>query len=94
MVRKGELGLGDTIKVGSVRTAINAIAQTIALERGKTPLHNKNGDYHLAIRQMFDGWAKEDPPVEKKLAVGVDLPEEACARGRRSKRAKLMAIGD
>ena len=94
MVRAGELGRGNQIKVGSVRAAINAVASTIALERGETPLHNEGGDYHLAIRQMFDGWAKEDPPVEKKLAVGVDLPEEACARGRRSKKAKLMAIGD
>ena len=96
MVRKGELGLGNEIKVGSVRTAINAIAQTIALERGETPLHNDNGDYHLGIKQMIDGWAKADPPVEKKLAVGIDLPEEACDRGRRSKtrRSRAMVIGD
>ena len=50
MVRKGELGLGNEIKVGSVRTAINAIAQIIAFERDKTPLHNNNGDYHLGIK--------------------------------------------
>ena len=45
---------------------------------------------------MIDGWAKGDPPVEKKLAVGIDLPEEACDRGRRSKtrRSRAMAIGD
>ena len=49
MVRAGELGRGNQIKVGSVRAAINAVASTIALEQGKTPLHNKNGDYHLVI---------------------------------------------
>ena len=96
MVREGELGHGNTIKTGSVRTAISAIAQTIAMERGETPLHNESGEYHLPIRMMFEGWSKADPPVEKKLAVGVDIPEDCCKRGRRSTRrkAKAMAVGD
>ena len=55
MVRAGELGCGNQIKVGSVRAAINTVALTITLEQGTTPLYNKNGEYHLAIRQMLDG---------------------------------------
>ena len=62
------------VRVGSVRTAITAIAQTIALDRGEMPLHNEIGNYHAPISHMIDGFKKEDPASEKKLAVGVDIP--------------------
>jgi len=94
MVRQGCLGRGKQIRVGSVRTAITAIAQTIALDRGETPLHNEAGEYHLPLKLMLDGFAKEDPPSEKKLAVGVDIPEHCCRRGHKSTAAKAKAIGD
>ena len=94
MVRTGELGHGKQIRVGSVRTAITAIAQTIALDRGETPLHNELGEYHAPLSLMLDGFKKQDPPSEKKMAVGVDIPEDCCARGLKSKTAKGMAVGD
>ncbi|EJK43807.1 hypothetical protein THAOC_37712 [Thalassiosira oceanica] len=94
MVRQGCLGRGKQIRVESVRTAITAIAQTIALDRGETPLHNEAGEYHLPLKLMLDGFAKEDPPSEKKLAVGVDIPEHCCRRGNKSAAAKAKAIGD
>ena len=37
---------------------------------------------------------REDPPSEKKLAVGIDIPEYCCAKGLKSKTAKGLAIGD
>ena len=94
MVRTGELGHGKQIRVGSVRTAITAIAQTIALDRGETPLHNELGEYHAPLNLMLDGFKKEDPPSEKKLAVGIDIPEYCCEQGFKSKTAKGLAIGD
>ena len=94
MVRTGEVGHGKQIRVGSVRTAITSVAQTIAVDKGKTPLHNDAGDYHLPIKLMLDGFKRQDPPSEKKLAVGIDIPEECCARGLKSKTAKGLAIGD
>ena len=94
MVRQGSLGRGKQVRVGSVRTAIAAVAQTIAMDRGETPFHNEAGEYHLPIKLMFEGFAKEDPASEKKLAVGVDVPEHCCRRGARAKTAKARAIGD
>ena len=64
------------------------------MDRGKTPLHNDLGDYHLPIKHMLDGFEKVDPPSEKKLAVGIDLPEHCCARAKRASSAKARAIGD
>ena len=43
---------------------------------------------------MLEGFKREDPPSEKKLAVGIDLPEYCCGRGLKSKTAKGLAIGD
>ena len=31
--------------------------------------------FFLCLQEMFDGWAKEDPPKMKKLSVEVDVPE-------------------
>ena len=94
MVRTGELGHGKQIRAGSVRTAITAIAQTIALDRGEMPLHNEIGNYHAPISHMIDGFKKEDPASEKKLAVGVDIPEHCCKEGLKSGTAKGLAVGD
>ena len=94
MVRTGELGHGKQIRVGSVRTAIAAVAKTIAMDRGEMPLHNEAGKYHAPLSLMLEGFQREDPPSEKKLAVGVDIPEECCRQGFRSKTAKGLAIGD
>ena len=94
MVRQGELGRGRKIRVGSVRSAIAAVAQTIALDKGTLPFHNDAGDYHLPIRLMLAGFGKEDPATEKKLAVGVDVPELCCKAARRKKSARARAIGD
>ena len=75
MVRTGKLGHGKQIRAGSVRTAITAVAQTIALDRGEMPLHNELGNYHAAISHIIDRFKSVDPPLEKKLAVGVEIPE-------------------
>ena len=56
MVRTGELGHGKQIRVGSVRTAIAAVAQTIAMDRGEMPLHNEVGNYHAPLSLMLDGF--------------------------------------
>ena len=64
------------------------------MDRGETPLHNEAGDYHLPLKLMLDGFAKYDPPSEKKLAVGIDIPEHCCRRGNKSTSAKARAIGD
>ena len=94
MVRTGELGHGKQIRVGSVRTAIASVAQAIAMDRGKTPLHNECGEYYMPISLMLEGFQRQDPPSEKKLAVGIELVEECCKRGLKSKKARGLAAGD
>ena len=94
MVRTGELGHGKQIRVRSVGTAITVVAQTIALDRGKTLLHNKLGEYPAPLSLVLDGFKKQDPPSEKKLVVGVDIPEYCCKQGLKSKTARGYAVGD
>ena len=43
---------------------------------------------------MIDGFKRVDPPSEKKLAVGVEIPEHCCKEGLKSGTAKGLAVGD
>ena len=58
------------------------------------PFHNKLGDYHAPISHMIDGFRKEDPPSEKKLAVGVDVLEHCCKKRLKWNTAKGLAVED
>ena len=59
------------------------------------PLHKElENYYHAPISHMVDGFRREDPPSEKKLAVEVEVPEHCCKEGLKSGTAKGLAIGD
>ena len=95
MVRCGDVGRGKQIRSDTVRAALSAIAQTIAMDRGTTPIHDDNGNYLIPIAMMLKGWKKEDPPTEQKLAVGIDLVEYLCQMGLKKQiNGLLAAVGD
>jgi hypothetical protein len=74
--RRGYFGRGRQVAVGTVRPAITAIGQTGAMDTGYNPTMIDGTDKLLPpLRIMFDGWSKYDKPTEKKLPVGVDIPE-------------------
>ena len=58
------------------------------------PLHNEIRNYHAPISHMIDGFKRADPPSEKKLAVGVEVPEHCCKEGLKSGTAKGLAVGN
>ena len=44
---------------------------------------------------MLDGFAKADPPTEKKCAIGIDIPERVCKLGLAKGATQwLQAVGD
>lgn len=95
-VRSGFFGRGRKIQSDSARSAITAVGQTISLDTGLNPTKEDNGQRLLfPIRQMMDGWRKEDPPTEKKLPVEVDVPEFLADMGRQASASPLQqAVGD
>ena len=75
-VRSGYYGRRKQVQAGTVSQALSAVGTTISLAVGCNPIKEKYST-KLAprLRQMLDGWSKEDPPTMKKLPVEVDIPE-------------------
>ena len=95
MVRQGDVGRGNQVQAGSVSTAISAVAQTIAMDHGTSPLNDAQGNLHRPIKLMLAGFARADPPTEKKCAIGVDIPERLCKLGlTKGATPWLQAVGD
>ena len=77
-VQKGKKG--RPLGAGTVRSALRGINTPIALEKGKQPLHQIDGDHYIkTIQNIMAGFKTFDPSVEKNLAVHPDLPKFAAA---------------
>jgi hypothetical protein len=76
-LRTGYYGRGRQITAAAVTSSITAVGTTIALATGSNPTKMIGAQDKLLPRlaQMFEGWRKEDPPTQKKLPVGIDIPE-------------------
>ena len=75
-VRSGKFGRGGVVKADTVSTALSAIGKEIDMVRGVNPVKRQGSDKYIPrLSQTLDGWRKEDPPVQKKLPVEVDVPE-------------------
>jgi len=75
-LRKGKRG--RPVGTGSIRAGLGGVYTQISLDRGKRPLHQQNGEHYVTpVQHMLAGFANFDPPVEKKLAVGPDVPQFA-----------------
>ena len=69
-------GQGKQVQAATVSGAITAIGQKIALEHQINPTKMPALDKLLPrISELLAGWAKMDPPTQKKLPVEADVPE-------------------
>jgi hypothetical protein len=76
MVREGHYGYGRQVRASTVSAALAAINKTILLAINKDPLKIEGTNNFIPIiSQTLQGWAKDDPPTEKKLPVEVDVVE-------------------
>ena len=93
--RIGYYGRGKRVAVGTVRPALTAVGQTIAMDTGTNPLQVAGTDKLLPpLKMVLDGWGKEDDPVKKKLPVGADVPRQMVKKSKRSGASqKDMRIG-
>ena len=93
-LRKGRRG--RPIGTGSVCTGIGSINTQIALDTGDQTLHQRGGEHFLKpLQHMLSGFTNFDPAVEKKLAVGPDVPKFAVEWAhRRQTSPQQQAVGD
>jgi hypothetical protein len=82
MVREGKFGHGRKVRASTVSAALAAINKTISLATRQQPLkENGTSNFLFAISETISGFAKEDPPVEKKLPIAVDVVEWLVKQG-------------
>jgi hypothetical protein len=94
-VRQGAYGRGSQVRGGTVLTALSAVGKTIALDKGIDPTKVPGQkDFIPAVKQMLDGFVRDDPPTMKKLPVEVDVPEWLMERGLQPEATTLeTAVG-
>ncbi|KAL7523426.1 hypothetical protein ACHAXR_000173, partial [Thalassiosira sp. AJA248-18] len=93
-IRKGKRG--RPVGAAHVRAGLGGINTTIALDTGRQPLHQIDGEHYIKpIQHMLAGFKNFDPATEKKLACHPDLPTFACMHGHREGSSPYQqAVGD
>jgi hypothetical protein len=96
MLRVGEFGRVKQVRAATVSAALAAINKTISLATKAQPLKEVGANLFLfAISETLAGFAKEDPPIDKKLPVAVDVVEFLVKQGMGPEAdQKVMATGD
>ena len=55
--------------------AFRSISTTLKLDVKQNPLADAQGKYPKAIQQLLEGYRREDPPAQPKLAVPLTVPQ-------------------
>ena len=95
-IRYGWYTRGGTVRAGTVSQALSAVNTTIALDINEQPFKVQGSkDFLPLISQTLAGWAREDPPTEKKMPVEADIPEFLAELGLEEGATELTkAVGD
>jgi hypothetical protein len=72
-VREGNYGLGDQVKVQSVKRALRHVAQRLVLDGHPDPRRASPGQHSLdlPIAWLIKKFRDEDPPAQPKLAIPI-----------------------
>ncbi len=92
--RTGAFGLGNQVKVSSVKDALAAISKTFQLVGQQSPIYKTEGEYILPVKRYLEVFRQEDPPTIPQLAVPVAVPEELVKLSYCSTCPFQQAIGD
>jgi hypothetical protein len=93
-VRTGHFGLGNTVRVQSVRNALSAISKTFQLVGLPSPVLQAQGAYKIPVGRLVEGYKRLDPPSVPQLAVPIKVPKEVHRAGYSTESPRLRAIGD
>ncbi|KAL7535678.1 hypothetical protein ACHAXR_009954 [Thalassiosira sp. AJA248-18] len=87
---------GRPVGAAHVRAGLGGVNTTIALDTGRQPFHQLDGEHYIKpIQRMLAGFKNFDPATEKKLACHPDFPAFACMHGHREGTSTYQqAVGD
>jgi hypothetical protein len=96
-VRRGDLGRGHQVGHQTVQVALRAIGTTFELDGQPNPLYRcaSSQRYWKALERQIEGYRRQDPPPQAKLAVPVTVPHWAVDHGlAKGSTTKQQAAGD
>ena len=89
----GVCGTKRKVCAQTVQVALRAISSTLILDGKQSPLGLQKEGYPKAIAQQLEGYKREDPPPQPKLAVPLVVPRHINIIGQCSTCPKQQAIG-
>ena len=95
-VRQGSVGRGKQVGTQAVQVALRSVGAKFELDAKPNPCY-KDGytpKYWKALEQQIEGYKRQDPAPQPKLAVPVAVPHWCVATGLASKSPKAQAVGD
>jgi hypothetical protein len=95
-VRRGSVGRGRQVGTQTVQVALRSIGAHFELDAKPNPCY-KDGTtpkYWKALEQQIEGYRRQDPVPQAKLAIPVSVPRWCVAQGINSDSPKAEAIGD
>jgi hypothetical protein len=95
-VRIGYYGQGRQVRSSTVSTALSAVNKTISMATNRNPFKVEGCKSFIPkLQQTLDGWERDDPPIEKKMPVEVDVPEFLVRCGLQpGAKESVKALGD
>ena len=93
-VRDGGCGNGARVRAGTVQVALCAIGKTFEMDGRPNPTYRCDGKYWLQLERLLEGYRRQDPPAQHKLAVPVSLVEFLTDMGAAAVSPKVQAICD
>ncbi len=93
-VREGKYGLGNQVKVQSVKRALRHVAQKLVLDGHPDPRRASPAQHslNLPIAWIIKKFRDEDPPAQPKLAIPVSTITAISENYRRT--SHLSAVAD
>jgi len=84
------------VSAGTVRAGLGGVNTTIALDTGRQPIHQQDGEHYIKpVHHMLADFKKINPPTEKKLTCHPDLPSFVCTWAHcNGTTTQQKAIGD
>ena len=96
LVRRGSVGRGRQVGAQTVQVALRAIGAHFELDARPNPCYRDGTTpkYWKALEQQIEGYRRQDPVPQAKLAVPVSVPHWCVTEGLNSTSPKSQAIGD
>ena len=93
-VRSGSVSTSQRkVRAQTVQVSLRAVASKFEMDGEPSPVATSQGKYHKKIGQLIEGYRRNDPAPQYKLAVPLTVPAYMYSYGRHGT-TKHKAIGD